>query len=89
MQALASFFTGDPTHGVAGFYGGSTQVHLGPGPAVDSCHRAALRAALLTGERLEVTDPGVYRSRPVAAHRRALPGGPGGARRSSAHLGDQ
>ncbi len=46
------------THGVAGFYGGSTQVHLGPGPAVESCHRAALRAALVTGERLEVTDPG-------------------------------
>ena len=46
------------TQGVAGFYGGSTQVHLGPGPAVDPCHRAALRAALLTGERLEVTDPG-------------------------------
>ena len=47
------------SHGVAGFYGGSTQIHLGPGPAVDDCHRAALRAALLTGERLEITDPGV------------------------------
>ena len=46
------------THGVAGFYGGSTQVQLGPGPAVDPGHRAALRAALLTGERLEITDPG-------------------------------
>ena len=46
------------THGVAGFYGGSTQVHLGPGPAVDDVHVAALRAALLTGERLEVTEPG-------------------------------
>jgi muramoyltetrapeptide carboxypeptidase LdcA involved in peptidoglycan recycling len=46
------------TQGVAGFYGGSTQVHLGPGPAVDACHGAALRAALLTGERLEVTEPG-------------------------------
>jgi muramoyltetrapeptide carboxypeptidase LdcA involved in peptidoglycan recycling len=46
------------THGVAGFYGGSTQVHLGPGPAVDPCHAAALRAALLTGGRLEVVDPG-------------------------------
>jgi muramoyltetrapeptide carboxypeptidase LdcA involved in peptidoglycan recycling len=46
------------TQGVAGFYGGSTQVHLGPGPAVDPCHAASLRAALLTGERLEVTDPG-------------------------------
>ena len=46
------------TQGVAGFYGGSTQVHLGPGPAVDPCHAMALRAALITGERLEVTDPG-------------------------------
>jgi muramoyltetrapeptide carboxypeptidase LdcA involved in peptidoglycan recycling len=46
------------TNGVAGFYGGSTQVHLGPGPAVDRCHAAALRAALLTGERLEITEPG-------------------------------
>ena len=46
------------THGVAGFYGGSTQVQLGPGPAVDACHAASLRAALLTGERLEITDPG-------------------------------
>lgn len=44
--------------GVAGFYGGSTQVQLGPGPAVDRCHAASLRAALLTGERLEITDPG-------------------------------
>lgn len=46
------------THGVAGFYGGSTQVHLGPGPAVDEVHAKALRAALLTGERLEITEPG-------------------------------
>lgn len=45
-------------NGVAGFYGGSTQVHLGPGPAVDEVHAASLRAALLTGERLQVTDPG-------------------------------
>ena len=45
-------------HGVAGFYGGSTQVHLGPGPEVDAVHAASLRAALLTGERLEVVDPG-------------------------------
>ncbi|MHB2023719.1 MAG: LD-carboxypeptidase [Mycobacteriales bacterium] len=46
------------THGVVGFHGGSTQVHLGPGPAVDACHSASLRAALLTGERLEGSDPG-------------------------------
>ncbi len=44
--------------GVAGFYGGSTQVHLGPGPAVDEVHARSLRAALLTGGRLEVTEPG-------------------------------
>ncbi len=46
------------THGVAGFYGGSTQVQLGPGPAVDEVHALSLRAALLTGERLQVTEPG-------------------------------
>lgn len=45
-------------HGVAGFYGGSTQVHLGPGPAVDEVHARSLRAALLTGEPQEITDPG-------------------------------
>lgn len=46
------------SHGVASFYGGSTQVHLGPGPGVDPIHAASLRAALLTGERLEITEPG-------------------------------
>ena len=44
--------------GVASFYGGSTQVHLGPGPGLDPCHLASLRAALLTGETLEITEPG-------------------------------
>lgn len=44
--------------GVASFYGGSSQVHLGPGPAVDDIHARSLRAALLTGDRLEITDPG-------------------------------
>ena len=44
--------------GVNAFYGGSTQVHLGPGPAVDAVHAASLRAALLDGGRLELTDPG-------------------------------
>ena len=47
------------TQGVSGFYGGSTQVQLGPGPFVDPCHVTALKAALLTGERLRITDPGV------------------------------
>ncbi len=46
------------TNGVAGFYGGSTQVQLGPGPRVDPIHELSLQAALLTGERLELTDPG-------------------------------
>src|SRR5699024_188696 len=45
-------------HGVAGFYGGAAQAQLGPGPAVDDCHAAALRAALLSGEPLEITNPG-------------------------------
>ena len=45
-------------NGVAGFHGGSTQVHLGPGPGVDEVHARSLRAAVLTGERLEITEPG-------------------------------
>ncbi|HEY7265286.1 MAG TPA: S66 peptidase family protein [Trebonia sp.] len=45
-------------NGVASFYGGSSQVHLGPGPDVDDIHARSLRAALLTGETLEITDPG-------------------------------
>ena len=45
-------------HGVAGFYGGSTQVHLGPGPSVDPIHLASLKAALLNGGELEITEPG-------------------------------
>ena len=46
------------TSGVAGYYGGSTQVQLGPGPGLDAVHEQSLRAALLTGERLELTEPG-------------------------------
>lgn len=46
------------TSGVRAFHGGSTQVHLGPGPAIDEVHLASLRAALLTGGELEVVDPG-------------------------------
>jgi hypothetical protein len=45
-------------NGVAGYYGGSTQVHLGPGPRVDACHAASLRAALLTGSQLQISEPG-------------------------------
>lgn len=45
-------------HGVASFYGGSSQAHLGAGPRVDDIHAASLRAALLTGETLEITEPG-------------------------------
>ena len=44
--------------GVPSFYGGSTQVHLGPGPHLDEVHLRALRAALLTGGELELTEPG-------------------------------
>lgn len=44
--------------GVPSYYGGSTQVHLGPGPHVDDVHVASLRAALLDGGLLDLTDPG-------------------------------
>ncbi|MGV2983242.1 S66 family peptidase [Microbacterium sp. AGC85] len=45
-------------HGVPSFYGGSTAVHLGPGPAVDDVHLLSLRTALLDGGELELTEPG-------------------------------
>ena len=45
-------------NGIASFYGGSSQVHLGPGPGIDDVHARSLRAALLTGGTLEITDPG-------------------------------
>lgn len=44
--------------GVTGYYGGSTQVHLGAGPGIDVTHLASLRAALFTGGELELADPG-------------------------------
>ena len=44
--------------GVPSYYGGSTQVHLGPGPHVDDVHLSSLRAALLDGDILDLTDPG-------------------------------
>jgi muramoyltetrapeptide carboxypeptidase LdcA involved in peptidoglycan recycling len=44
--------------GVAGYYGGSTQVHLGAGPGIDDVHLASLRAALFTGGELQIVDPG-------------------------------
>jgi len=37
-------------HGIAGFHGGSTQVHVGPGPSVYPDHLASLSAALFGGE---------------------------------------
>jgi muramoyltetrapeptide carboxypeptidase LdcA involved in peptidoglycan recycling len=46
------------TQGVAAFHGGSTQVHVGPGPGLDDVHLRSLRAALLDGGRLEITEPG-------------------------------
>lgn len=44
--------------GVPSFYGGSTQVHLGAGPHLDDIHVRSLRAALLEGGTLELTEPG-------------------------------
>ena len=45
--------------GVPSYYGGSTQVHLGAGPQVDDIHLQSLRAALLDGGEIQLTDPGV------------------------------
>lgn len=44
--------------GIPSYYGGSTQVHLGVGPHLDEVHLLSLRAALLEGGSIEVTDPG-------------------------------
>lgn len=44
--------------GLPSFYGGSTQVHLGAGPGIDEVHLRSLRAALLDGGELELTEPG-------------------------------
>ncbi|MBO0847095.1 MAG: LD-carboxypeptidase [Nocardioides sp.] len=44
--------------GIAAFHGGSTQVHIGAGPALDDLHLRSLRAALFDGGRLEITEPG-------------------------------
>ncbi len=44
--------------GVSSYYGGSTQVHLGAGPHIDDVHLISLRAALLEGGTVDLTDPG-------------------------------
>ncbi len=36
--------------GIAALHGGATQVHVGPGPAVDAVHLQSLRAALFGGD---------------------------------------
>ena len=59
--------------GVPSFYGGSTQVHLGPGPHVDDVHVSSLRAALLDGGIIDLTDPGESEDFGISwADRRAL-----------------
>lgn len=44
--------------GVPSYYGGSTQVHLGPGPHLDEVHLVSLRAALMDGGMIELSEPG-------------------------------
>ncbi len=46
------------TQGVAAFHGGSTQVQVGAGPGLDDIHLRSLRAALIDGGQLEITEPG-------------------------------
>ena len=43
--------------GIPSYYGGSTQVHIGSGPAIDEIHLESLRAALSGGE-IELYEPG-------------------------------
>ena len=43
-------------HGIGGVYGGSTAVHLGPGPQIDPDHLPSLRAAFFGGD-LELSPP--------------------------------
>lgn len=40
-----------------GFYGGSTQVHIGTGPAVDPEHLTSLRAVLGRKQQVQITNP--------------------------------
>ena len=51
---LHNFLT---TLGIKSFYGGSTQIHLGPGPRVEEEHGASLLAAVIDGGLLEITNP--------------------------------
>ncbi|RNE48514.1 S66 family peptidase [Corynebacterium alimapuense] len=44
--------------GINSYYGGSTQVHLGSGPYVDEVHLSSLRAALIDGGTIGLTEPG-------------------------------
>ncbi|MCP1429317.1 muramoyltetrapeptide carboxypeptidase LdcA involved in peptidoglycan recycling [Microbacterium foliorum] len=44
--------------GIRGYYGGSTAVHLGPGPAVDDVHLRSLRGALLDAGDIVLSEPG-------------------------------
>ncbi|MDO4612593.1 MAG: LD-carboxypeptidase [Actinomycetaceae bacterium] len=43
--------------GVAGIYGGSTNVHFGAGPSVDECHVTSLSRALTGAGTITYTDP--------------------------------
>lgn len=64
------------SRGIGSVYGGSTQVHLGPGPAVDPLHLASLRAGLFGGTHAvpvvpRTFDVGVPWGRPEALTDRA------------------
>lgn len=66
------------TNGIAGFYGGSTQAHLGPGAAVAPCHVSSAAGSAADrranrGDRSQgacrVTRPAVRAAQPRAAGR--------------------
>ena len=86
--------------GISGYYGGSTQVHLGAGPRIDDVHLASLKAALFTGGeagahragrvgglRTRLADAAGPRRVRRARTRRALGRGRAGTRGRRPHLG--
>ncbi|WP_097328805.1 S66 family peptidase [Paractinoplanes atraurantiacus] len=54
------------SHGIAGYHGGSTMVHLSRGPAIDAEHLASLRAALFETVDLPITEVPGFRDEEIS-----------------------
>ncbi|WP_306214852.1 S66 family peptidase [Actinoplanes sp. RD1] len=66
-------------HGIAGYHGGSTMVHLAQGGGIDREHEESLRAALFTGGDLDIhplekfSDEELHWADPTSLERSATP----------------